>query len=123
MATWTNESLKQLIAGASQATRELNPKIGDTGPVANGKPDLRRQLPGPAATESQDQSRYVVIVESYRHRHTDDGALSDKWHTDALVTGNIIPTDHPTRCLVSVVPFVVAKDQPEKIIIEVWQIA
>lgn len=98
MATWTNESLKQLIAGASQSTRELNPMV--TGlpaakPQSRPVPSLARD----SANEGRSPRRCHICITARRVRLQDPDNAIVKWIIDGLRYNGIIAddtTDHIT---------------------------
>jgi hypothetical protein len=116
--------LKALYDNGSESFKRLNAGLptGIAGPVADVESGVGRKVSGPAADQSQNQSRYVVLVFAHRRRQPDSDAQTAKWHVDALRQAGIIPDDNFARCRVFIVPVSVAKDQPEKIVIEVWRL-
>ena len=115
-------SLKAMLAGASESTRRLNPATGIAGPVAKLERRAGMQVSAPAPHEGRDQSRHVVRFIVHTRRQLDDENHCTKWFTDCLVKAGIIFDDNRRHCRVFVLPVTVTKDQPEKIIIEVWRI-
>lgn len=134
----TEEMFKTMMAKATPDIRRLNATNirsapantqgqADILPDHSGKAsELERVVGNGAMGAIQVQERlgqhFRVVVRSFRKRLLDVDNLAEKYHVDLCRYAGIIPSDAPGVTEIEVCQEKVFGKEPERVVIEVWEI-
>ena len=116
----TNDQLNELLANASDATRQLNLPVGGAGTVAKLERDPEPPTLGAVQGKAVDSRPFLVLVEAVHSRLIDEDNLCEKYHVDLLRYAGVIPDDAPDTTKIEVTQRKAKKGETEKVTITVY---